>query len=662
IYKKGKFRPEPVYTQAPVKIKAKNPATIVDVEHIALQVDAKNAKVLVDGQAYPVNKWAITRYGDLKFEPTSYFGKAAGVEYSFSLHNPKLLTGPVQQALKVESVSKLSSILTLRFKDEIPERGEDILNTLLAAYNSGIASEKNMLAANTLNFVEDRLANIAHDLDSIEREVQQYRAQKGAIDISTQGRLFLENVSSNDQKLSDVNMQLSVLNQVENYVLSKNGSEGIVPSTLGVNDATLSNLVSKLYTAELEYESLRKTTAENNPMLQSLKGQIDKIKPGILENIRNQRRSLVSTRSNLSTTNSSYASVLREMPEQERQLIDINRQQSIKSEIYTFLLQKREETALSYASNVAGNRVIDKASSTNDPVSPKKKLVYLISIAIAVLIGIGLVTGKETLNRKIMFRQEIESLTSYPIIGEIATTGSKEQIVIGEGKKTFIAEQFRRLRATLQFIDINSRRKRVLVTSSIAGEGKSFVATNVALTMALSGKKVVLLDFDLNNPSLSHKLNLYPSVGISEYLNDACTLSDIINTTPIHKNLFFISSGKLPENPTELIMNGKAEELLNDLDGSFDYIIIDTPPVSPVTDAYLLSPYCDGTLYVIRHGYTPKVFVERIDENNRINKLNNVGIVFNGVQPRGFGKRNYGYGYGYGYIHQDKAYRKRLVV
>jgi capsular exopolysaccharide synthesis family protein len=462
--------------------------------------------------------------------------------------------------------------------------------------------------------------------------------------------------------MGDINTQLAVLNQVESFVNMNDKNGGIVPSTLGVSDPVLSQLVEKLYTSELEYEKLKSTTAENNPTMISLKDRMEKIRPNIMENIQSQRRGLQASRNNISSTNGLYASALRSMPAKERELIDINRDQSIKNGIYTFLLQKREETALSYAASVTDSRIINNASSSETPVSPKKKIVYLASIIMALLAAMGFVYARESFSRKVMFRYEIEQLTALPIIGEISTESSDNPIVVSNVKKTFIAEQFRKLRVSLSYISVNTKHKRILVTSSITGEGKSFIASNLALTLSLSKKKVVLLDFDLNNPTLNQKLKIENQKGIAEYLEGEVELSDIIVPTDINDNLFMITTGALPDNPTELIMNGRVEELLNQLDEMFDYIIIDTAPVMPVTDAYILAPYCNATLYVVRHGYTPKVFVERLDENNKINHLNNAAIVFNGVTPRGFGSSHYGYGYGYGYLYDDTQNRKRISL
>jgi capsular exopolysaccharide synthesis family protein len=298
--------------------------------------------------------------------------------------------------------------------------------------------------------------------------------------------------------------------------------------------------------------------------------------------------------------------------------------------------------------------VVDQAESSINPVSPNRKIIYLASILAALIVGIGLVTAHETFNKKVLFRQEIESLSANPVIGEIAYEKTNAPIVIEEDSRTFIAEQFRKLGIALNFLKISPNKKKILITSTISGEGKSFVASNLAVTLALTGKKVVLIELDLNNPSLSYRFNINDSQGIASYLSGETEIEDIVKSTETSENLFFIAAGAQPKNPSKLLMNGRIQELLGVLEKEFDYVVIDTAPVAPLTDAYILSPYCDITLYVVRHNYTPKVFVERIDENNKISQLHNVAIVFNGVRPRGFGKYNYGYGYGYGYVYNDK--------
>jgi capsular exopolysaccharide synthesis family protein len=293
--------------------------------------------------------------------------------------------------------------------------------------------------------------------------------------------------------------------------------------------------------------------------------------------------------------------------------------------------------------------VVDEAKAGQYPVSPNRKLFYMIALAAAIAVWIAVITLKESFTGKILYRREIEALTALPIIGEVAFDKTKKPIVVESGKRSSIAEEFRKLRTSLSFLGIDAAHKKILVTSSISGEGKSFVAANLAVSIALTGKKVVLVDLDMNMPTLSKLLDVHQEIGISDFLNGQKYPEEIIKPVAAHENLFFISPGTLQENPSELLLNGKVSEIIEYLDNSFDMVIIDTSPIVLITDAYILSEMCDATLYVIRHKYTPKLLVKRIDENNEINPIHNPAIVFNGVRERGLIKNNYGYGYNYVY-------------
>ena len=653
VFSEHRFGNQLIYEASPIKILAQNPGELVETEKIYFSAN-QNA-VTIQKKSYPFNQWANTPFGRLKFMPNTNQNKrlTEGKLY-FVLMSPKEVVNNISTNLKVEPANKLSSIVNIKYNDESPSRGEDVVNEIIKVYNSSILDEKNMLARNTTQFIDKRITQVEAELLGIENKLQNYRSNQGAIDVGTQGKLYLENVSANDQKVSEINMQLSVLSQVENYVRSKDLASGIVPSTVGVNDPGLTQMIKNVYELQMEAESLRKTTGENNPVIISYRDQIQKIKPQILENIQNQRRSLSASKGNLTSTNRGYSSTLQALPETERNLVDIKRNEGIKNDIYVFLLQKREETALSYISNVPGSKIVDRAESSVFPVSPKKKMVYLAALMFALLSGIGVIIGKESLRRNVMFQKDIEQLTQLPVIGEINADKSNKVIVIGNSQRTLIAEQFRRLRATLSYLGVGANKKRILVTSAISGEGKSFIAANLALSLALTGKKVVLLDFDLNNPSLNAKLNHEQHTGITEFLQGETGLEQIIQSTNLDENLSLISTGKLPHNPSELILNGKAEVLLDELNTLYDYVVIDVAPVGPVSDAYTLSSLCDATLYVVRHNFTPKIFVSRIDENNKLNKLTNAAVVFNGVSQRGFAGNN-GYGYGYGYVYGNTS-------
>lgn len=658
VHVKNGLSTKTLYQNSPIKIVVENPEMIVPQKNIAFSYNDKG--VIINGKKYTYLTLYRMPYGTVLFKKTSSKSSSGDEKLSFSLAPLKSVVHSIGERLTVIEANKLSTILNVTFLDEDPARGEDILNTTMKAYAAAGIEENNKLAANTLQFINQRLAGVENELIAIESQQQNYQASRGAIDIGTQGRLYLENVSVNDQKVGEINMQLSVLDQVEQYVKSKDLSAGIVPSMAGINDPSLTDMVKDIYQLQLNAEGLKKTTGVNNPLYVTYTDQIQAIKPQIIQNLRNQRNSLTASKANLSSTTNNYSSALQTMPETQRKLVDIDREQQIKSGIYTFLLKKKEETALSYITNGSDSKIVSPAISSEFPVSPKRKMIYLASLLGAGILGIGFVSAKEGLRKNVMFQKDIEGLTSLQVIAEISANPSRGSIVTGTKHRTLIAEQFRSLRTTLRYLGIDTSKKRIMVTSAIPGEGKSFIASNLAITLSMSGKKVALLDFDLNHPSIHHKFGIKQSIGITEYLEGTAALADITIAPEKYENLTIMLTGALPDDPAELIMNGKAQILLDELQDKYDFIIIDVPPVGPVSDAYTLAPFCDATLFVIRHAYTPKVFIERLDGNIKLNNLPSPGIVFNAVPQRGYGKNNYGYGYGSGLVYGG-AYDRKLI-
>ncbi len=664
ISEEGKIINYPAYFRSPVKIELKNPDSLTEQDKIYMDYDAGKKQVIIDRKSYAVNEWLNSPWGQIRFLLNSnYKPSETKRKLFFSLIDVRKAVRGLAGNLTVEAPSKTATVIGLSLKDQIPERGEEIMNELLRIYNKAAIEDKNRFAANTMSFIEDRLRYVIKELEAVESSIQNYKTEQGIVDISEQSKVFMQSVGANDQKIGEMNLQLAVLDQVENYVQKKEEKSGIVPSTLGLNDPILNQLLEKLYDGEVEYEKLRKTTAENNPILIAQRNAIDNVRPSILENIQNQRRSLEAAKNDLNATSGRYLSALRTVPTKEKQLVEIGREQSIKNHIYTYLLQKREETALSYYSTVADSRIVDNGQSSIDPISPKKRIIYLAALICAVALGIGILSIKEALNRNILYRQEIEAITPFPIIGEIAHNKSKAQIVITDKKRNFIAEQFRQLRTSLSYLGVNQEKKRILVTSSIPGEGKSFISSNLALSLALAGKKVVIVSLDLRKPKIHEIFNLDNKIGITNYFIGDKEPDEIIMPYEENENLFIIPSGNLPPNPSELIMNGKLQKLLSYLGASFDYILIDAPPVNPVTDAYLLAQFCDTVLYVVRHGVTPKADVRLLKENAKIRGIKSLAIIFNGVKARGmggYGYGGYGYDHDYGYSQEEVQSKKRI--
>lgn len=660
MFEKGKVKTVSAYISSPVSIEIENPDSLKEYGRIDYSYSPASQKVLLQGKySCVLNEFLKTPFGNLRFSPNkNYSGEPipADKQLYFSLTRPSTVGWDMLQSLAAAASSKLSTVVNLQYQDVNPKRASDVLNALIYEYELHAIQDKNTLARNTLAFVDERLNMVTKDLGQIEGKLQQYKSGRGAVDISTQGQMYLQNVSSNDQKLGETNLQLSVLDQVDNFIT--NNSSGVMPSTFGVNDPTLSGMLERLHNAELEYTKLKATVGENNPKLVELRNQIAEMQPAIKQNIESQRKSLLAAKQSLQSTNSGYSSMLSTVPLKERELLDISREHGIKSSIYTFLLQKKEETELSLASAVSNSRIVDNAVTDKDPVSPKKKLIYVIALFAGMGICFLFITIRETFTGKILYRKEIEKLTTIPVIAEVAFEKTKDPIVVKHGKRSFVIEEFRKLRTSLSFLGVGPQHRKILVTSSISGEGKSFIAANLAVSIALTGKKVVLVDLDLNVPTQSKILGVNYEFGISDFLRGQKYPEEIIKKLPGYEDLFFIPSGSLSENPSELLLNGKVNELIDYLDNSFDMVIIDTSPVVLITDAYILSEMCDATLYVMRHNYTPRMVVKRIDENLEINPINNPAIVFNGVKRRGVFRNHYGYGYNYVYGDRKYGYGK----
>ena len=652
VYEKKDLRTKSAYTSSPVTIQLKNPDSLrVESVHNKFTFSKANGTVNINNNNYPLNTWISTPWGICRFiENPLYVPSPEPQELFFSFLNISTVSTNISKLLEVVPVSRLSTVINLRIQDESPARGEAVLNSLITVYNQVSLTDKARMAATTLDFVENRLKGIKAELDSAESGIQRFRTEKGAVNLSEQSQLYLRSVGEIDQRASAMDVQLAALSQVEKYVQSKSNTPGIVPSSLGVQDPLLSQLIEKLYDSEIQYEKQKRTTGENNPVTVSLQNEINKIKPNILEVIQNQRNNLEAGRSNLSSTMNRYSSMLKNVPKQERELAEMSRPLAIKNEIYSFLLQKREEAALSLGATVADGRLIDSATSSAYPVSPKKVFVLAFSMLGGFALGLLFLMLKEVFNSKILFRSDIESYSTMPILGEVAYDKSKNPLVVLGTHRSFADEQFRQIRAALNHLsNRGGTPKRIMVTSSVTGEGKSFIAANLALSIAKSGRKVVIADMDLYLPKIAGIFDLENDKGITDFLTGTAEAESIIKKTAANENLFVVPAGNNKGDMSELLLNGKGQEFLKYLESAFDVVIIDTPPVLAIADAYAMSAWCDANIYVVRHGFTPKTHVQRLDENAELHRMKNTGIVFNGIKKRGTGKYGYGFGYGYDY-------------
>ena len=648
VFEKGTSKDFLIYGKAPITIAVKQTKLILESENIPFSYDSNEKLVKIDGNQYSLNSWQDTPFGVFKFKENKDYIHKSGNELYFKVIGDRVIENIILDNLNIIAVNKLSSVVELTYKDADPKRAEDILDHIIKSYGELSDSEKRKLAINTLSFVDERLHSVGRELDSLEYQIQRFRFDEDVVDLSTQGKIYLQNVGDTDLKLADINLQLAVLNRVEEYVASKEGGSGMVPSTLGVEDVFLSELLQTLYEKELEYERLKKTVAINNPMLSSLTDEIDKIRPSILENVRSRKENLKASIRNLNTSNSKYSSSLKKLPQKERGLLEISRRLTTLKELHSFLLNKREEVELSYVPDGGEFRVINNANASIKPISPKPFLVYAGTISLFFFLALGSIYAREALSLKLLFKSEIENITSTPIVSELSHVSKIQNgYRFTELHDWEISEQFRDLSVSLGLFSNKVHDKIIMITSGIEGEGKTLVSINLSRSLAKTKRRVLLIDFDLRSPSCSKFFGLTNKMGLVEYLSGEVNLTEIIHSSSV-SNLSIIPSGQELIKDSHLLVNEFVPQLFESLKSDYDYIIIDTPPIDLVSDAHLLSEYSDTTLIVTRHNYTPKKLLKRLIKSNRNTFLKKPKIVFNGVKKRGvFVKKRNSYGYGY---------------
>ena len=686
-YEEGLLGSKDAYNSSPIVVELRNPDAIVqpnDGEPIKFyfEYDSINNSVKINDKSYPIDEWAQgPAFGETKFKLNENRSRTAEGALYFSFANPRAITLGLLNSLEASPTDKLSTVVRLTYRDPIPQRGENILNHLITAYNLKAISDRDDLASNTLTFIDERLTEVEKELNELESSIQRFRSEKGVVNLSEQGKLYLWDMGEYDRQIAKSNRQLAVLNNVDQYVTSKNNQAVLVPSTLGIEDPALSQLLKKLYDAEIEYEKLSKTTAENNPILTSLADEIKKMRPTIHENLRNQKNNLKASLDNLNMNANQSASALNNIPEKERALLEIERGKQNKNELYAFLQQKREETALSYAPNGGDGRIVDLAQSSVQPVSPKSSLIYLIALILALAIGLGYIVFKEMMNRNVLFRSEIENSINAPVVLELPhlddvkefekpagmmaklglnTIFSSKRASETKQYEAVLINHFRQLGSSMGLYNRVFKKKKILITSSVEGEGKSFVSTNLAYCLAQSGKKVALVDMDFLKPQTSRYFDLLNRKGILDYLAYDADYKEILTNSHGNKNLFIVPVGNRVDDHTQLLLNGKLDVLIEELSNDFDFILIDSAPINLVADVQLLAEYCDETLYVIRQGKTPLKVLKHLDDSESLKNLNNLSVVFNGIKQRGLVKSDHNYGYGYDTNLYGKEYGAEL--
>lgn len=575
----------------------------------------------------------------------------------FAFNNLNDLTLQYLRSISAVNTSKTSSLVEISMVGDNRYKITDFLNTLSNAYLERNLEKKNRIAINTVKFIDSQITEVSDSLTYAESKLQNFRTSNRVMDLSFQGQKSFEKMNELENQRAILIMQKKYYDYISEYFdKNRDMSDLIAPSSMGIQEPLLNQLISQLITLNSERTNLLNRGNTKNLFLNNIEIQIANLKKTIQENITNNRATTNIALQDIENRTAKISSEMSRLPSTERQLFGIERKFKLNDAIYTYLLQKRSEAQIARASNAPDYEVIDPARHvTSSIVFPKKKLNYIIALLAALAIPFIIILIMDFMNMKISSKKEVESLTSFPILGHVFHNESKQKIVISDAANSPISESFRSIRTNLQFYTKGIDKQVILVTSSYSGEGKSFVSQNLASVFALFGKKTLLIGFDLRRPKLYQDFNLSNKTGMSTTLINKAAIPNIIQPTHI-QNLDYISAGPVPPNPLELIASERTDEVFAELKEIYDYIIIDSPPVGVVSDAYLLMKYSDVNIYVVRQGYTHKeAFLNNTKQMQQKN-IKHVSVVINDVKARGM---MYDYGYEYTYYNEEnqKSFR-----
>ena len=559
-------------------------------------------------------------------------------------------------SLSIAPTSKTTSVVVISLENTNTRRGRDYINKLLEMYNINANNDKNEVAQKTAEFIDERIGIISKELGSTEQDLENFKRSAGITDLSSEAQIALTGNAEYEKKSVENQTQINLVMDLQRYM--KGNEYEVLPSNIGLQDAASAGAIDRYNQMLVERKRLLRTSTENNPTIINLDTSIRAMRTNVQATLDATLKGLQITKEDLAREASRYSRRINDAPTQERQFVSIARQQEIKSGLYLMLLQKREENAITLAATANNAKIIDEALADDNPISPKKTIVYLVALVLGVGLPVGVIYLIGLTKFKIEGRADVEKLTSLPVVGDIPLADEKTgSIAVFENQNNLMSETFRNVRTNLQFMLENGKNV-ILVTSTISGEGKSFISANLAISLSLLGKKVVIVGLDIRKPGLNKVFNIPKKEhGITQYLtNTTANLMDFVQPSDINKNLFILPGGTVPPNPTELLARGGLEKAIETLKANFDYVILDTAPVGMVTDTLLIGRVADLSVYVCRADYTHKAEFTLINELAENNKLPNLCIAVNGLD---LNSRKYGYYYGYGKYGKYYGYGKR---
>lgn len=564
-----------------------------------------------------------------------------------------------KNALGIQQEEEEASILTLALKDSSPARAEDVLNTLITVYNEEAIKEKNQVAVNTANFINERLIIIERELGNVESNLESFKQRNQIVDIASSAGMYMTESQKYNADAMELETQLRLANFIKDYLTDPSKETDLIPSNTGISDMNIENQISLYNAAKLKRDHLIDDSSVNNPVVQELNNSLRAMKQSIIRAVDNMIVSLNVKRNDAQNREMRAQDRVTAIPTKERQMLSIERQQKIKEALYLFLLNKREENALSQAMADNNARVIDGAEGSNAPISPNRNRILLLGLLVGIALPGAVCLAILFMDTRVHGRKDIEGVTSVPYLGEIPLDKEamkdhrRKVMAVKEQGDDIVSEAFRILRTNMAFLSKKDKPAQVITfTSFNIGAGKTFIARNLSMSLAYMKKRVVMVDLDIRKGTLSRHFGHY-HVGVTNYLSDnTVKVDDIIQ----HQEGFdLIPAGILAPNPAELLMDNRLDELMNELRTRYDYIIADNVPVGLIADATIANRIADLTIFVVRAGKLDRRQLPDIEKLYQEKKLKNMALVLNGANPErhGYGY-SYGYGYGYGYRTKKK--------